>query len=284
MVDISVREILDLFSEDHEVMKAVLEAKAEEDKRRTAEETLKAESIKWHNKTIELELVREQARYGKSLSASLTSPSSLFPSLQSDQQMSPIGGPSFMSAYLSAMAFHPTTSSTTDSHVSAPSRRSTTGKSTSDGSSPPSSPTSLPPFSYTHMTEPMDYDDEVEGTPTTLLATDMEATALDDKDESLYEHISDAPKRGHKKSTSTLSINTRRKRSRSNTHFETDGIVSRPNRDTKDMSHAQVMSVLKARLLRGSPSTAVSYSPIHETYPYHTGHHRSASQSSVQKP
>ncbi|KAJ2958482.1 hypothetical protein NQZ79_g5945 [Umbelopsis isabellina] len=57
--DISIKDILDTYQHDVELLKVILLAKAEEDKKRTAEEVYKAEEAKLRSKTIELELMRE---------------------------------------------------------------------------------------------------------------------------------------------------------------------------------------------------------------------------------
>ncbi|KAI9289592.1 hypothetical protein BC943DRAFT_376840 [Umbelopsis sp. AD052] len=60
--DISIKEILDKYRDDKELMKHVLAAKAEEDKKRAAEETLRVEQARIQLKYLDLELAREQSR------------------------------------------------------------------------------------------------------------------------------------------------------------------------------------------------------------------------------
>ncbi|CAO3675476.1 unnamed protein product [Umbelopsis vinacea] len=60
--DISIKEILETYRDDKELMKHVLAAKAEEDKKRAAEETLRVEQARIQLKYLDLELAREQTR------------------------------------------------------------------------------------------------------------------------------------------------------------------------------------------------------------------------------
>ncbi|OZJ03191.1 hypothetical protein BZG36_03315 [Bifiguratus adelaidae] len=60
--DITLREVLEQYKDDKEMLIAVLKAKAEEDKRRAAEEAFKTEQVRTHIKSIEYEILKEQAR------------------------------------------------------------------------------------------------------------------------------------------------------------------------------------------------------------------------------
>ncbi|CAO3658971.1 unnamed protein product [Umbelopsis ramanniana] len=72
--DISIKDILDTYQHDVELLKVILLAKAEEDKKRTAEENCKAEEARLRAKTIELELLRE-SKAPSSAGAHFTHPS-----------------------------------------------------------------------------------------------------------------------------------------------------------------------------------------------------------------
>lgn len=60
--DISIKEILETYKDDKDLMKHVLAAKAEEDKKKAAEETLRVEQARIQLKHLDLELAREQTR------------------------------------------------------------------------------------------------------------------------------------------------------------------------------------------------------------------------------
>ncbi|KAI8997197.1 hypothetical protein BDB01DRAFT_770223 [Pilobolus umbonatus] len=63
--DISLREILDKFSHDQELLKHALMAKVEEDKKQTAKDTLKTEHARIHLKQLDMELMREQSKIAR---------------------------------------------------------------------------------------------------------------------------------------------------------------------------------------------------------------------------
>ncbi|KAF7723702.1 hypothetical protein EC973_001743 [Apophysomyces ossiformis] len=60
--DISVKEILETYKDNPDLLKHVLLAKAEEDKKQAAGDTLKAEQARIYLKQMDLELMREQAK------------------------------------------------------------------------------------------------------------------------------------------------------------------------------------------------------------------------------
>ncbi|RIA98404.1 hypothetical protein C1645_750181 [Glomus cerebriforme] len=60
--DISLREILDMYRDNHDLLKQILSAKSEEDKRRTEEGKYKTEQIRLQYKQVELEILREQKK------------------------------------------------------------------------------------------------------------------------------------------------------------------------------------------------------------------------------
>ncbi|KAG0166552.1 hypothetical protein DFQ28_007135 [Apophysomyces sp. BC1034] len=60
--EISVKEILETYKDDPDLLKHVLLAKAEEDKKQAAGDTLKAEQARIYLKQMDLELMREQAK------------------------------------------------------------------------------------------------------------------------------------------------------------------------------------------------------------------------------
>ncbi|CAG8616642.1 1088_t:CDS:2, partial [Ambispora leptoticha] len=59
--DLSLREILDMYR-DNDLLKQILTAKTEEDKRRAEEEKCKAEQFRLQCKQVELEMMREQKK------------------------------------------------------------------------------------------------------------------------------------------------------------------------------------------------------------------------------
>ncbi|KAI9263031.1 hypothetical protein BY458DRAFT_514652 [Sporodiniella umbellata] len=58
--DISIKEILKRHSNDPELLKCILTAKSEEDKKKTARDVLKAEKVRIQLRHIDMELAREQ--------------------------------------------------------------------------------------------------------------------------------------------------------------------------------------------------------------------------------
>ncbi|KAI8880507.1 hypothetical protein K501DRAFT_335324 [Backusella circina FSU 941] len=60
--EISVKQILDKYSHDPEILKHALMAKSEEDKKQTAHDTLKTEQARIQLKYLDLELAKEQAK------------------------------------------------------------------------------------------------------------------------------------------------------------------------------------------------------------------------------
>ncbi|CAB4382409.1 hypothetical protein RhiirA5_360629 [Rhizophagus irregularis] len=60
--DISLREILDMYRDNHDLLKQILTAKSEEDKRRTEEGKYKTEQVRLQYKQVELEILREQKK------------------------------------------------------------------------------------------------------------------------------------------------------------------------------------------------------------------------------
>jgi len=60
--DITLREILDTYREDNDLLKLILATKTEEDKRRAEEEKCKTEKFKLQCKQVELELLKEQKK------------------------------------------------------------------------------------------------------------------------------------------------------------------------------------------------------------------------------
>ncbi|KAG9301751.1 hypothetical protein G9A89_003298 [Geosiphon pyriformis] len=60
--DLSLREILDTYRENNDLLKQILAAKAEEDKRRAEEEKYKTEQLRLQCKQVELEMLREQKK------------------------------------------------------------------------------------------------------------------------------------------------------------------------------------------------------------------------------
>ncbi|KAL9554562.1 hypothetical protein MBANPS3_002755 [Mucor bainieri] len=62
LADITVKEILERYNEDPELLKYILTAKTEEDKRKAAKDTLRAEEARIQLRHMDLELCREQAK------------------------------------------------------------------------------------------------------------------------------------------------------------------------------------------------------------------------------
>ncbi|KAI9480555.1 MAG: hypothetical protein EXX96DRAFT_617541 [Benjaminiella poitrasii] len=62
MNEITVREILDRYSSDSELLKYILTAKSEEDKKKAARDTLKAEEARIQIRQMDLDLAREQVK------------------------------------------------------------------------------------------------------------------------------------------------------------------------------------------------------------------------------
>ncbi|CEP14065.1 hypothetical protein [Parasitella parasitica] len=62
MSDITVKEILDRYNEDPELLKYILTAKSEEDKKKAAKDTLKAEEARIQLRHMDLEFAREQSK------------------------------------------------------------------------------------------------------------------------------------------------------------------------------------------------------------------------------
>ncbi|RHZ70614.1 hypothetical protein Glove_269g24 [Diversispora epigaea] len=60
--DISLREILENYRDDNDLLKQILAAKAEEDKRHAEEEKYKAETVRLQCKQVELEMLKEQKK------------------------------------------------------------------------------------------------------------------------------------------------------------------------------------------------------------------------------
>ncbi|CAG8492794.1 36206_t:CDS:2 [Racocetra persica] len=60
--DISLREILDTYRDNNDLLKQILAAKAEEDKRRAEEEKYKTEAVRLQCKQVELEMLKEQKK------------------------------------------------------------------------------------------------------------------------------------------------------------------------------------------------------------------------------
>ncbi|CAG8727674.1 8454_t:CDS:2 [Gigaspora margarita] len=60
--DISLREILDTYRDNNDLLKQILTAKAEEDKRRAEEEKYKTEAVRLQCKQVELEMLKEQKK------------------------------------------------------------------------------------------------------------------------------------------------------------------------------------------------------------------------------
>ncbi|KAI8888562.1 hypothetical protein K501DRAFT_240053 [Backusella circina FSU 941] len=60
--DITVKEILDKYQDDPELLKYILSAKSEEDRKRAAKDTLKAEEARIQLKQMDLDLAREQTK------------------------------------------------------------------------------------------------------------------------------------------------------------------------------------------------------------------------------
>ncbi|KAI8367325.1 hypothetical protein BD560DRAFT_447716 [Blakeslea trispora] len=60
--DITVKEILDRYSDDPELLKYILTAKSEEDKKKAARDTLRAEEVRIKLRQMDLDLAREQAK------------------------------------------------------------------------------------------------------------------------------------------------------------------------------------------------------------------------------
>ncbi|KAI8887509.1 hypothetical protein K501DRAFT_321374 [Backusella circina FSU 941] len=87
LADLTVGEILELYKSDTELLKHVLNAKAEEDKRRTAEEIRKAEEARLQAKFIDLQLGqgdRRSSLLDDTASLGLSSHDWLSPSLTND--------------------------------------------------------------------------------------------------------------------------------------------------------------------------------------------------------
>ncbi|EPB86196.1 hypothetical protein HMPREF1544_07008 [Mucor circinelloides 1006PhL] len=62
MNDITVKEILERYNEDPELLKYILTAKTEEDKKKAAKDTLRAEEARIQLRHMDLELAREQSK------------------------------------------------------------------------------------------------------------------------------------------------------------------------------------------------------------------------------
>ncbi|CAG8475678.1 5699_t:CDS:2, partial [Scutellospora calospora] len=60
--DISLREILDTYRDNNDLLKQILATKAEEDKRRAEEEKYKTEAVRLQCKQVELEMLKEQKK------------------------------------------------------------------------------------------------------------------------------------------------------------------------------------------------------------------------------
>ncbi|CAG8559219.1 8449_t:CDS:2 [Diversispora eburnea] len=60
--DISLREILENYRDDNDLLKQILAAKAEEDKRHAEEEKYKVETVRLQCKQVELEMLKEQKK------------------------------------------------------------------------------------------------------------------------------------------------------------------------------------------------------------------------------
>ncbi|KAG1474866.1 hypothetical protein G6F56_000090 [Rhizopus delemar] len=60
--EISIREILDHYGNDPELLKCILTAKSEEDKKKSARDTLKAEEARIQLRHMDLEMAREQSK------------------------------------------------------------------------------------------------------------------------------------------------------------------------------------------------------------------------------
>ncbi|KAI8092683.1 uncharacterized protein BX664DRAFT_327899 [Halteromyces radiatus] len=63
--DLSLKEILDKYKDDADILRHILLAKAEEDKRQAARDMLKTEQARIHLKQLDLEYLREQSRLSR---------------------------------------------------------------------------------------------------------------------------------------------------------------------------------------------------------------------------
>ncbi|KAI7859693.1 hypothetical protein BDC45DRAFT_427348, partial [Circinella umbellata] len=61
-MDLSLRQILERYKDDFEILKHVLTAKVEEDKKITAQDTLKIEQARIQLRELDLELMREHGQ------------------------------------------------------------------------------------------------------------------------------------------------------------------------------------------------------------------------------
>ncbi|CEI85786.1 hypothetical protein RMCBS344292_00237 [Rhizopus microsporus] len=84
--EISVREILDRYSDDPELLKYILTAKSEEDKKKAARDTLKAEEARIQLRQMDLEIAREQSKSRTATTAQPPPPPTLVYGLAPVQQ------------------------------------------------------------------------------------------------------------------------------------------------------------------------------------------------------
>ncbi|KAI9025944.1 hypothetical protein CLU79DRAFT_70761 [Phycomyces nitens] len=73
--EVTIKEILDRYKDNPELLKHVLIAKAEEDKRQAAEDTLKTEQARIHLRQMDIDFIREQTKLGRSMSEKTHYPS-----------------------------------------------------------------------------------------------------------------------------------------------------------------------------------------------------------------
>ncbi|KAG0168399.1 hypothetical protein DFQ28_008436 [Apophysomyces sp. BC1034] len=246
--DISVREILDKYHADPDIMKQVLAAKAAEDKKRTAKDVLLIEYARIQQRQMDLELLREQT---KPLYRARPLP-----------PQAPPGAAATASSSLVSIGYHSLAplQQQVIARITCPGETSQTPHKALSNSRPPPSP-----YHYPHSAHPL--------CPTTTTTTTTTTGGSDYLVSPRPYYSLHAPQ---PKSSQLLQPPSSTQRSQQQSPISPavlgpDGDdISRSKRNRSsfskqnELSHDRVMEALKAKIQRGSSSTTGAHRDKHK--------------------
>ncbi|KAM3583051.1 ATP-dependent RNA helicase [Umbelopsis sp. WA50703] len=267
--DISIKDILDTYQHDVELLKVILLAKAEEDKKRTAEEVCKAEEAKLKAKTIELELMKaakasrhRDTNVHQSADPAMAGPRHNVTSIAEDQHSaSPMS--------LMSDRFVPCSTASPNAFT----------YSEQFGSLFSSIP-STPPEHFSQVLSKKDTENHMELLSETSI---YKKHSLDDpiEFEQTYPYLSPHGDPNYQSRGS-------HKRSRSLAHFTRSSAGNSSDRDQGNVAHEQVMEALRAKIQRtrnqSGPSTIRNQPPLRHRRSHSAVINRQKTEGSSQSP
>ncbi|KAI7905549.1 uncharacterized protein BX663DRAFT_558959 [Cokeromyces recurvatus] len=286
MNEITVKEILDRYSSDPELLKYILTAKSEEDKKKAARDTLKAEEARIIIRQMDLDFAREQvkatARFERQPQQGYVSiPPQQQPTLPPPLPLSqpPTYGPYYGLAPVQQQLL---------ARFHYPSQQGQNNQPSYHHHShhpPPPSP-SVP---YPHSAHPLCPPQQPPSHPTNATPTNPpSSSSTSSTSSSSSSSLNSHPNITNNKTTlsaTTNEDNHHKKRSRSSISSSTSNNNNEEHQQDK-LSHNKVMEALKAKIQRGNggPPSPLSSSPTNRQQQDTTTSHKKRKSTTVSRP